>query len=361
MTDTEQSILELARKRFERFGFRKTTIDEICRDGGISKKTVYRHFRDKENYWGGFWSRRPVRPARRSFGAWGAVSDPPKKLEKLIRIAVEFFQEERFITRLLKDEEGISLSSSLSSHVERAESAAIRMVAEILQDGIDQGRFREVDPRVTSYALLKLFQAFHLRALGVPAASQKESSPGNPDDGRLRTAGSGDARILERPESANRREDRRGGPWRTKDCDRVSSPDRELKQSRVMEIAPDIWMIEGYLSTNFFFKPPSCNCFILRDGDLVLLIDTGAYCHYRDKMLTILERYRRDGAKRLVLMLTQGHFDHVGNNDVIREAGYSEALSLSSSPRRRCRPSICSRTGRTSTASFASTTTPIVR
>ena len=48
MSDTEQSILELARKRFERFGYRKTTIDEICRDGGISKKTLYRHFRDKE-------------------------------------------------------------------------------------------------------------------------------------------------------------------------------------------------------------------------------------------------------------------------------------------------------------------------
>ena len=49
MKDAEQSILELAKKRFERFGYRKTTIDEICRDGGISKKTVYAHFRDKED------------------------------------------------------------------------------------------------------------------------------------------------------------------------------------------------------------------------------------------------------------------------------------------------------------------------
>ncbi len=174
MTDTEQSILELARKRFERFGFRKTTIDEICRDGGISKKTVYRHFRDKEELFG----RVLVQEARSAraeiFRRLGDISDPPKKLEKLIRIAVEFFQEERFITRLLKDEEGIYLSSSLSSHVERAESAAIRMVAEILQDGIDQGRFREVDPRVTSYALLKLFQAFtYARSASLPPVKRR--------------------------------------------------------------------------------------------------------------------------------------------------------------------------------------------
>jgi glyoxylase-like metal-dependent hydrolase (beta-lactamase superfamily II) len=105
-------------------------------------------------------------------------------------------------------------------------------------------------------------------------------------------------------------------------------PEKELKQTRVMEIAPDIWMIEGYLSMNFFLKPPSSNCFIMRDKDMVLLIDTGTYPHYREKILKILDRFRKDGAKKLVLMLTQGHFDHVANNDVILEAGYREVEFL---------------------------------
>jgi len=105
-------------------------------------------------------------------------------------------------------------------------------------------------------------------------------------------------------------------------------PVKEMQRSRVMEIAPDIWEIEGYLSTSFFFKPPSSNCFILRDNDLVLLVDTGTYPFYRRPMLDILERFRRDGARRLVLMLTQGHFDHIGNNDLILEAGYDEVRFL---------------------------------
>jgi len=107
-----------------------------------------------------------------------------------------------------------------------------------------------------------------------------------------------------------------------------SFPTKELNQTRVMEIAPDIWMIEGYLSMNFFFKPPASNCFILRDKDMVLLIDTGTYPHYREKILKILERYRKGGAKRLILMLTQGHFDHVANNDLILEAGYRDVKFL---------------------------------
>lgn len=105
-------------------------------------------------------------------------------------------------------------------------------------------------------------------------------------------------------------------------------PTKEMARSRVMEIAPDIWEVEGYLSTQFFLKPPSCNCFVLRDKDLVLLVDTGTYAFYRQPILDILARYKKDGAKRLVLMLTQGHFDHVANNDLILEAGYDDVRFL---------------------------------
>jgi glyoxylase-like metal-dependent hydrolase (beta-lactamase superfamily II) len=106
------------------------------------------------------------------------------------------------------------------------------------------------------------------------------------------------------------------------------SPAKELKESRVMEIAPDIWMIEGYISGNFLFKPPSSNCFILRDKEMVLLIDTGTYPQYREKLLSILRKFRKNGAKRLILMLTQGHFDHVCNNDIILEAGFEDVHFL---------------------------------
>lgn len=99
---------------------------------------------------------------------------------------------------------------------------------------------------------------------------------------------------------------------------------RQINESKIMEIAPDIWMIEGYVSDRFIFKPPSSNCFIMRDNDTVLLIDTGTYPHYRARLLSILEKYRKAGAKKLILMLTQGHFDHVCNNDIILEAGYEE-------------------------------------
>jgi glyoxylase-like metal-dependent hydrolase (beta-lactamase superfamily II) len=99
------------------------------------------------------------------------------------------------------------------------------------------------------------------------------------------------------------------------------SLERELKRSVVLEIAPDVWMLEGFLGDRFFVEAPSSNMYMLRDGDSLLILDTGNYGLYRGRMLEIIERYKRNGVKRITLMVTQGHFDHAANNTVVLESG----------------------------------------
>ncbi|MBI5118743.1 MBL fold metallo-hydrolase [Candidatus Poribacteria bacterium] len=95
----------------------------------------------------------------------------------------------------------------------------------------------------------------------------------------------------------------------------------ELSKSVVAEIAPDVWMLEGYIGDQFFVKHPSSNIYILRDGDSLVILDTGAHSFYRSRMLKIIERYKKEGVKRVILTLTQGHFDHASNNEVVLESG----------------------------------------
>jgi glyoxylase-like metal-dependent hydrolase (beta-lactamase superfamily II) len=101
----------------------------------------------------------------------------------------------------------------------------------------------------------------------------------------------------------------------------VPGQEKELRRSFVKEIAPDVWMLEGYISDYFLLKPASSNIFLLRDGDSLLVLDTGTYPFYRERMLDLMRRYKSDGIRRVDLMLTQGHFDHASNNDVILESG----------------------------------------
>lgn len=117
-------------------------------------------------------------------------------------------------------------------------------------------------------------------------------------------------------------------------CNPFCSPEtlKGLQRSRVMEIAPDVWMLEGFAGNNFFLQPPSGNIFILRDEEMVLLMDTGHHPFYRDTILEVLRRCARGGARELVLTLSHGHWDHGKNNDVIYEAGFDRARFLLPEP-----------------------------
>lgn len=104
-------------------------------------------------------------------------------------------------------------------------------------------------------------------------------------------------------------------------CMGGESLESELKRSRIVEVAKDVWMIEGYVSDSFFSRCPSSNIYILRDKADVYILDTGFHGIYRDRILSIVNRLRKDGAKRVTLLITQGHFDHAFNNDIVLETG----------------------------------------
>jgi glyoxylase-like metal-dependent hydrolase (beta-lactamase superfamily II) len=108
--------------------------------------------------------------------------------------------------------------------------------------------------------------------------------------------------------------------------------DNDYARSAVKEIAPDVWMVEGVVGFSFFLSPPSSNVFILRDGDMVFMLDSGLQPFYRQRILDVLRQFKAKGAKTLVLMDSQGHWDHSLNNDVVLEAGYDQVRFLLPEP-----------------------------
>lgn len=48
LTDTREAILDATDTLMQRFGFRKMTMDDIAKEAGISKRTIYTYFPSKE-------------------------------------------------------------------------------------------------------------------------------------------------------------------------------------------------------------------------------------------------------------------------------------------------------------------------
>lgn len=89
----------------------------------------------------------------------------------------------------------------------------------------------------------------------------------------------------------------------------------------VTEVLPDVWRIEGFLSENFWGNAPSSTTYVLRDKDIVYIIDPGTLPYYKKKMLDLVGMYEKKGVKEVVMLVTQGHFDHAINCDVVKETG----------------------------------------
>jgi glyoxylase-like metal-dependent hydrolase (beta-lactamase superfamily II) len=103
---------------------------------------------------------------------------------------------------------------------------------------------------------------------------------------------------------------------------------KELRKSIVKEIADDVWLVEGYVGDRFLHQPPSSNCYVIRDGDTVYVFDPGYYPFYKGRILEIINRYRKAGVTHVTLLVSQGHFDHTANNDVVLESGLDWSFLL---------------------------------
>ena len=47
MDKKQNQIIQVARRLFSRYGLKRVTVEEICREAGVSKMTYYKHFKNK--------------------------------------------------------------------------------------------------------------------------------------------------------------------------------------------------------------------------------------------------------------------------------------------------------------------------
>ncbi len=174
MDDVKKLILERARTRFDRFGFQKTTMDEISRDCKISKRTLYEHFQDKQHLFECLIESEGHKDIENIFARMGKVDDPLDRLMNLLRTAIAYFSEDIFLTRLLKNDHALFSSLLNGKSTRLITEHLINIIDGIVAEGKEKGRIRpDVDGRIAGYIGFRLFQAFsYMRT--IPFDPEKE-------------------------------------------------------------------------------------------------------------------------------------------------------------------------------------------
>lgn len=173
MDDIKNLILDKAKDRAERFGFKKTTMDEISKDCRISKKTIYEHFVDKEDMFRCLILRESHKTIQMFFAQMENITDPLQKIILLIKNAVAYFNKDHFITKLLKDDDMV-VAFVHRNYQDMIDDEIIAIIAELIRDGKQQGRFRDVDEKITAYIGYRLFKAFSFARTGPLRGEQNE-------------------------------------------------------------------------------------------------------------------------------------------------------------------------------------------
>jgi TetR/AcrR family transcriptional regulator, fatty acid metabolism regulator protein len=148
-----QRILAAARRRFETYGYRRTSIAEIARAAGIAVGTIYRYFPGKEAVFlavveelNDTW----LEESRRALDGPGTAVD---RMRRLGAASIQFAAENALITAIAMRDSDIVFAPLLERLYDEMARQNVAMMADVIRDGIREGSFRDIDPERAAYVL----------------------------------------------------------------------------------------------------------------------------------------------------------------------------------------------------------------
>jgi AcrR family transcriptional regulator len=144
LSETEnKQVLRIAgafEKSFRHYGFKKTTVDEIALEIGVSKKTIYQHFRSKEDIFRFIISRKAQQRLEMVEDEIENIESAWGKLEKMITINLTEFRKIHKKKKRIPDN---IQQSEMASRIFKW--AFFGLLKKIVEEGIEKDEFEVCD------------------------------------------------------------------------------------------------------------------------------------------------------------------------------------------------------------------------
>jgi AcrR family transcriptional regulator len=156
-------ILEAARNLYQRYGYKKTTMDEIAKAAGITKPTIYNYFKGKKDILIGLVEWEGSRILERGLSGVSEGAPAEEQLAAMFLATDKFLREDDFLQGIVSRDPDI-LTPEVVSTAFDFERKIMGAVQAILEKGMEQGTVRKTDARLLSYAIVRLHEAFTFTA-----------------------------------------------------------------------------------------------------------------------------------------------------------------------------------------------------
>ncbi|MGB9746498.1 MAG: TetR/AcrR family transcriptional regulator [Bacteroidales bacterium] len=160
--EIRDQIVETASRIFSKYGFRKTTMDEIARVMGKGKSSIYYYFKNKEEIYEAVIDHETEILRRELIKAISQASTPQEKLRRFVEVRMRIFNKLSNVYDAIRTEVVAHLAS-IEKFRQKYDREEIHMLQDILQEGVDKGDFRIEDTLLTATAIVTA-----LKGLEVP-------------------------------------------------------------------------------------------------------------------------------------------------------------------------------------------------
>ena len=157
--DVREIIINVARGLFGRFGFRKTTMDEIAQAAHKGKSSIYHYFKSKEQIFQAVVEKESYVLKEEITKAIKQQDTPQKKLRAYVMTRMQILNRLANYYSALRDEY-LEHYSFIEKLREKHLKDEVKMIKQILKKGVEQGIFSIENLELTAQAIVTALKGF---------------------------------------------------------------------------------------------------------------------------------------------------------------------------------------------------------
>jgi AcrR family transcriptional regulator len=156
----EEHLLRIAAHRFASAGYRQTTLEEIARQAGVAKASMYRYFESKQELLAKMFIKVTTTLASRIEPLLTVSLAPEEKLRRAVQELVRAVGEHVALFTVFYGEEA-DLPPRLHAEITAVRQRLSANLERILAEGMEQGVFRQLNAKLLVYAITGMCAWLH--------------------------------------------------------------------------------------------------------------------------------------------------------------------------------------------------------